>query len=100
MAGRPPSRRLHVRNLPPYAFPARTLVPSLTRSRSLLRLDMEATLWKRFLPILTVIVYILLALVGLVALTTCVFLWMVSTRTRQDSKIFQERFDGWRKTRG
>ena len=50
MAGRPPSRRLHVRNLPPYAFPARTLVPSLTRSRSLLRLDMEATLWKRFLP--------------------------------------------------
>ena len=50
--------------------------------------------------ILTVIVYILLALVGLVALTICVFLWMVSTRTRQDSKIFQERFDGWRKTRG
>ena len=49
--------------------------------------------------ILTVIVYILLALVGLVALTICVFLWMVSTRTRQDSKIFQERFDGWRKTR-
>ena len=48
--------------------------------------------------ILTVIVYILLALVGLVALT--IFLWMVSTRTRQDSKIFQERFDGWRKTRG
>ena len=48
--------------------------------------------------ILTVIVYILLALVGLVALTICVFLWMVSTRTRQDSKIFQERFDGWRKT--
>lgn len=47
--------------------------------------------------ILTVIVYILLALV---ALTICVFLWMVSTRTRQDSKIFQERFDGWRKTRG
>ena len=47
--------------------------------------------------ILTVIVYILLALVGL---TICVFLWMVSTRTRQDSKIFQERFDGWRKTRG
>lgn len=45
--------------------------------------------------ILTVIVYILLALVGLVALTICVFLWMVSTRTRQDSKIFQERFDGW-----
>ena len=40
--------------------------------------------------ILTVIVYILLALVGLVALTICVFLWMVSTRTRQDSKIFQE----------
>ena len=38
--------------------------------------------------ILTVIVYILLAL------------WMVSTRTKQDSKIFQERFDGWRKTRG
>ena len=35
--------------------------------------------------ILTVIVYILLALVGLVALTICVFLWMVSTRTRQDS---------------
>ena len=31
--------------------------------------------------ILTVIVYILLALVGLVALTICVFLWMVSTRT-------------------
>ena len=29
--------------------------------------------------ILTVIVYILLALVGLVALTICVFLWMVST---------------------
>ena len=50
--------------------------------------------------ILTVIVYILLALVGLVALTICFFLWMVSTRTRQDSKIFQERFDGWRKTRG
>ena len=47
--------------------------------------------------ILTVIVYILLALVGLVALTICVFLWLVSTRTRQDSKIFQERFDGWRK---
>ena len=46
--------------------------------------------------ILTVIVYILLALVGLVALTICVFLWMVSTRTRQDSKIFQERFDGFR----
>ena len=41
--------------------------------------------------ILTVIVYILLALVGLVALTICAFLWMVSTRTRQDSKIFQER---------
>ena len=39
--------------------------------------------------ILTVIVYILLALVGLVALTICVFLWMVSTRTRQDSKYFR-----------
>ena len=47
--------------------------------------------------ILTVIVYILFALVGFVALTICVFLWMVSTRTRQDSKIFQERFDVWRK---
>ena len=100
MAGRPPSRRLHVRNLPPYAFPARTLVPSLTWSRSLLRLDMEGNPMETIFAILTVIVYILLALVGLVALTICVFLWMVSTRTRQDSKIFQERFDGWRKTRG
>ena len=50
--------------------------------------------------ILTVIVYILLALVGLVALTICVFLWMVSARTRQDSRICQERVDGWRRARG
>ena len=50
--------------------------------------------------ILTVIVYILLALVGRVALTICVFLWMVSTRTRQETKIYQERCDGSRKRRG
>lgn len=37
--------------------------------------------------ILTVIVYILLALVGLVALTTCVFLWIVSTRTARFKNI-------------
>ena len=49
--------------------------------------------------ILTGIVYVVLGIVGMVALLICVFLWMVSTRTRQDSKIFQERFDGWRKKR-
>ena len=50
--------------------------------------------------ILTVIVYILLALVGLVALTICVFLWMASTPPKQDSKIVPERFDASRTTRG
>ncbi len=51
------------------------------------------------LTILTGIVYVVLALAGMIVLLICVFLWMVSTRTRQDSKIFQERFDGWRKKR-
>ena len=49
--------------------------------------------------LLTGIVYVLLGIAGIVVLLICVFLWMVATRTRQDSKIFQERFDGWRKTR-
>lgn len=50
--------------------------------------------------ILTVIVYILLALVGLVALTTCVFLCGYPHGPSKIQKYFQERFDGWRKTRG
>lgn len=49
--------------------------------------------------LLSIILYIIAVAVGLMVLLICFFLWMVSTRTRQDSKIFQERFDGWRKRR-
>lgn len=49
--------------------------------------------------LLLVIIYLIAVAVGLLVLLICFFLWMVSTRTRQDSKIFQERFDGWRKKR-
>lgn len=52
-----------------------------------------------FVTLFTGLVYVAGGLLALLALLICVFLWMVSTRTRQDSKIFQERFDGWRKTR-
>ena len=49
--------------------------------------------------LMKIAVILLLALAGLAVLMIALFLWMVSTRTRQDSKIFQERFDGWRSSR-
>ena len=52
-----------------------------------------------FVTLLTGSLYFVAGLLALLVLVICVFLWMVSTRTRQDSKIFQERFDGWRKKR-
>lgn len=100
MKGLPASRRRHVRNLPPYASPARSPCALFDAEPFSAKIGHGGNPMETIFAILTVIVYILLALVGLVALTICVFLWMVSTRTRQDSKIFQERFDGWRKTRG
>ena len=52
-----------------------------------------------FVTLFTGSLYLIGGLSALLVLLICVFLWMVSTRTRQDSKIFQERFDGWRKRR-
>lgn len=52
-----------------------------------------------FVTLLTGSLYLIGGLLALFVLLVCAFLWTVSTRTRQDSKIFQERFDGWRKGR-
>lgn len=52
-----------------------------------------------FVTLLIGFLYVVGGLLALFVLLLCAFLWMVSTRTRQDSKIFQERFDGWRKSR-
>lgn len=52
-----------------------------------------------FLLLLKVLFIVIIGILGVIALFTAVFLWMISTRTKQDSQIFQERFDGWRSSR-
>lgn len=49
--------------------------------------------------LLKVLVFLLVLLLGVALLAIAFFLWMISTHTHQDSKIFQERYDGWRHSR-
>ncbi len=59
----------------------------------------KETLMELFLLLLKALFFVVIGIFSVIALFIAVFLWMISTRTKQDSQIFQERFDGWRSSR-